>query len=215
MAIGLALMFGLRLPFNFDAPYRALSIRGFWRRWHMTLSRFLRDYLYIPLGGNRGGAARQAANVVLTMLLGRAVARRRLDLRGLGRAARRWRWRSTTSGPAPASVFPPPSPGPGTMLFVLAAWVLFRSPSFPAAASVLAGMAGAHGLATPRLSNESLAALADRLRGRRRRPLQPEGRADRCCAPRLGWPCRRARLLSWLLLLIGGRLPNAFIYFQF
>jgi len=70
MAIGLALMFGFRLPFNFDAPYRAASIREFWRRWHMTLSRFLRDYLYIPLGGNRLGAARQAVNVVVTMLLG-------------------------------------------------------------------------------------------------------------------------------------------------
>ncbi|MFQ5954347.1 MAG: MBOAT family O-acyltransferase, partial [Kiloniellales bacterium] len=55
MAIGLALMFGLMLPINFDAPYRATSIREFWRRWHMTLSRFLRDYLYFPMGGNRRG----------------------------------------------------------------------------------------------------------------------------------------------------------------
>ncbi len=55
MAIGLALMFGLRLPLNFAAPYRATSIREFWRRWHITLSRFLRDYVYIPLGGNRAG----------------------------------------------------------------------------------------------------------------------------------------------------------------
>ena len=70
MAIGLALMFGLRLPLNFNAPYRAVSIRDFWRRWHMTLSRFLRDYLYIPLGGNRCGPLRQAANVIATMLLG-------------------------------------------------------------------------------------------------------------------------------------------------
>ena len=70
MAIGLGLMFGLRLPFNFDAPYRAVSIRDFWRRWHMTLSRFLRDYVYVPLGGNRAGAWRQAGNVVATMLLG-------------------------------------------------------------------------------------------------------------------------------------------------
>ena len=89
MAIGLALMFGLRLPLNFNAPYRALSIRDFWRRWHMTLSRFLRDYLYIPLGGNRCGPLRQAANVIATMLLGGLVARRQLDLRRLGRAA--WR----------------------------------------------------------------------------------------------------------------------------
>ena len=68
MALGLALMFGLRLPFNFDAPYRAASVREFWRRWHMTLSRFLRDYVYVPLGGSSRGS--QAANVLLTMLLG-------------------------------------------------------------------------------------------------------------------------------------------------
>ena len=61
MAIGLGLMFGLRLPFNFAAPYRAASIREFWRRWHITLSRFLRDYLYIPLGGNRGSACSRHA----------------------------------------------------------------------------------------------------------------------------------------------------------
>ena len=70
MAIGLALMFGFTLPINFDAPYRATSILDFWRRWHMTLTRFLRDYLYIPLGGNRFGPARQIAAMVATMLLG-------------------------------------------------------------------------------------------------------------------------------------------------
>ena len=57
MALGLALLFGIVLPQNFDAPYRAASLQEFWRRWHMTLSRFLRDYLYIPLGGNRYGLA--------------------------------------------------------------------------------------------------------------------------------------------------------------
>ena len=57
MAIGLARMFGIRLPLNFNSPYKARSIIDFWRRWHMTLSRFLRDYLYIPLGGNRRGTA--------------------------------------------------------------------------------------------------------------------------------------------------------------
>ena len=55
MAIGISLMFGIFLPLNFNSPYKAASIIDFWRRWHMTLSRFLRDYLYIPLGGNRRG----------------------------------------------------------------------------------------------------------------------------------------------------------------
>ncbi len=70
MAVGVARMLGLRLPFNFDSPYKSQNIAEFWRRWHITLSRFLRDYLYVPLGGNRRGAARQYLNLLITMLLG-------------------------------------------------------------------------------------------------------------------------------------------------
>jgi alginate O-acetyltransferase complex protein AlgI len=70
MAIGLALLLGYQLPQNFNRPYLALSLRDFWRRWHMTLSRWLRDYLYIPLGGNRGGRLRTYRNLMITMLLG-------------------------------------------------------------------------------------------------------------------------------------------------
>lgn len=70
MAIGAALLFGIRLPLNFHSPYKATSIIDFWRRWHMTLSRFLRDYLYIPLGGSRRGPARRYINLLATMLLG-------------------------------------------------------------------------------------------------------------------------------------------------
>ena len=70
MAVGLALLFGIRLPVNFRSPYQSLSIVEFWRRWHITLSRFLRDYLYIPLGGNRLGEQRRYINLMVTMLLG-------------------------------------------------------------------------------------------------------------------------------------------------
>jgi alginate O-acetyltransferase complex protein AlgI len=70
MAIGLALLFGFVLPVNFNVPYRSTSLREFWRRWHMTLSRFLRDYLYIPLGGNRHGLERQLGALLATMTLG-------------------------------------------------------------------------------------------------------------------------------------------------
>lgn len=70
MAIGLSLMFNVRLPLNFDSPYKATNIIEFWRRWHMSLSSFLRDYLYIPLGGNRKGNIRRYANLMATMLLG-------------------------------------------------------------------------------------------------------------------------------------------------
>lgn len=70
MAIGLGWLFGIRLPTNFNAPYKAASVIEFWRRWHMTLSRFLRDYLYIPLGGNQKGDLRLACNLVIVMLIG-------------------------------------------------------------------------------------------------------------------------------------------------
>lgn len=70
MAIGAALLFGISLPLNFNSPYKALSIQDFWRRWHITLSRFLRDYIYIPLGGNRSGRMRIYINLMLTFLLG-------------------------------------------------------------------------------------------------------------------------------------------------
>lgn len=70
MAIGLSRIFGIRLPLNFNSPYKAGNIIEFWRRWHMTLSRFLRDYLYIALGGNRKGPARRYANLMITMVLG-------------------------------------------------------------------------------------------------------------------------------------------------
>ncbi len=70
IAIGLALLMGFVFPQNFDRPYRAASFREFWRRWHITLSRFLRDFLYIPLGGNRHGKLRQARNLMITMVLG-------------------------------------------------------------------------------------------------------------------------------------------------
>ncbi|MFZ2158804.1 MAG: MBOAT family protein [Bradyrhizobium sp.] len=70
MAIGISLMFGIFLPLNFNSPYKATSIIDFWRRWHMTLSQFLRDYLYIPLGGNRHGAVLRYVNLMITMVLG-------------------------------------------------------------------------------------------------------------------------------------------------
>ncbi|MDB6055060.1 MAG: Peptidoglycan O-acetyltransferase, partial [Verrucomicrobiales bacterium] len=69
MAIGLARMFGIKFPRNFDSPYRSRSIVEFWKRWHITLTRFFREYLYFPLGGNRCGKVRQMVNIMVTMLL--------------------------------------------------------------------------------------------------------------------------------------------------
>jgi len=70
MAIGAALLFNIKLPINFNSPYKALSIQDFWRRWHITLSRFLKDYIYIPLGGNRKGEFRTYSNLMATFILG-------------------------------------------------------------------------------------------------------------------------------------------------
>ena len=88
IAIGLALLLGFRFPQNFDAPYTARNLQDFWRRWHMTLSRWLRDYLYIPLGGNHGSEGDHGAQHHDHHGARRPVARRRLDVRDLGRPAR-------------------------------------------------------------------------------------------------------------------------------
>src|SRR5688572_21054991 len=70
MAVGLGYLFGIRIPQNFNSPYKALDPSDFWRRWHISLSSCLRDYVYIPLGGNRGGQWKLVRNLMLTMLIG-------------------------------------------------------------------------------------------------------------------------------------------------
>jgi D-alanyl-lipoteichoic acid acyltransferase DltB (MBOAT superfamily) len=149
MAIGLALMLGFGLPVNFNAPYRADGLREFWRRWHMTLSRFLRDYLYIPLGGNRHGLSCQMAALLITMALGGLWHGAGWTfvvwgvLHGVGLAAgvlwRRW-------------FAPIPRPVGWAMLmgFLLVSWVFFRAPSLPAAWNVLVAMAAGAGPLSPR-----------------------------------------------------------------
>ena len=213
MAIGLGLMFGLRLPVNFDAPYRAVSVRDFWRRWHMTLSRFLRDYLYIPLGGSRRGPIRQAVNVVATMLLGGLWHGANWTfvvwggLHGVALAVNHvWEQRGFRL-PAPVAWLL-------TMLFVMACWVLFRAPDFAAAGRVLASMMGAHGVGAVALDKDSTRALVV---GALAAVLGPTSHA--VALTRLHpkpWIAVPAGVgLAYLLLLIGGRLPNVFIYFQF
>ena len=86
MAIGLARMFGFRFPENFDRPYSAVSMTDFWRRWHMTLSRWFRDYVYIPLGGSRGAPAVDRAQPAGRLPAHRRVARRGVDVRAVGRS---------------------------------------------------------------------------------------------------------------------------------
>ncbi|GJE56341.1 MULTISPECIES: MBOAT family O-acyltransferase [Methylobacterium] len=141
MALGIALLFGLVLPQNFDVPYRSTSLRDFWRRWHMTLSRFLRDYLYIALGGNRRGLALQMAALFATMTLGGLwhgagptfVAWGAAH--GLGLAAGvLWRKAGRTMPAVLGWAL--------TLLFVMLTWVLFRATSFEAALAVFKGLFG-------------------------------------------------------------------------
>lgn len=141
MALGIALMFGIVLPQNFDVPYRATSLREFWRRWHMTLSRFLRDYLYVPLGGNRRGLPLQLWALAATMTLGGLWHGAGLTFvawggaHGLGLAAgvlwRRAGWR-----------MPPLLGWALTVAFVIATWVLFRAQTFEAAMRIYRALLG-------------------------------------------------------------------------
>jgi D-alanyl-lipoteichoic acid acyltransferase DltB (MBOAT superfamily) len=147
MALGLARMFNITLPSNFDSPYKAASIAEFWRRWHMTLSRFLRDFLYIPLGGNRRGSVRAAVNVMITMLLGGL-------WHGAGWTFVAWgglhglyivihrAWRSTGGFErlVPIARLRRPLGIVITMLAVIVAWVFFRAADFAAARVMLTGM---------------------------------------------------------------------------
>ncbi len=210
MAIGLALMFGLRLPFNFDAPYRACSIREFWRRWHITLSRFLRDYVYIPLGGNRVAAWRQAVNVVTTMLVGGLWHGAGWSfvlwggLHGVALAANSAWDRTGVRVPRALGWM-------ATMLFVVATWVLFRAPGLGVAASMLRAMAGANGVGHVHVDAAVVAiALLVAL----------VGPSSQVAALSLLRPSRwiavsAAAALVFLVMLVGGRVPNEFIYFRF
>jgi len=151
MALGLARLFGIRLPVNFNSPYKATSISDFWRRWHITLSHFLRDYLYIPLGGNRHGAARQNANLMITMLLG-----------GLWHGAS-WTfvfwgglhgfyltinhgWSTLVKKGYIPSLLPKPVVDLAsrclTFVVVIVAWVYFRAETFGGANNIILGMTG-------------------------------------------------------------------------
>ena len=143
MAIGLALMLGFVLPKNFDSPYKADSITEFWRRWHISLSSFLRDYLYIPLGGNRKGAGRTYVNLLLVMLLGGLWHGAAWNFviwggfHGVLLALERSRSKRSLFEPLPR-----PLRVAGTFLLVLISWVIFRSASLSNAGALLASMVG-------------------------------------------------------------------------
>jgi alginate O-acetyltransferase complex protein AlgI len=158
MAIGLGRMFNIKLPINFDSPYKAISIVDFWRRWHMTLSAFLRDYLYIPLGGNRKGDIRRHVNLMATMLLGGL-------WHGAGWTFVFWGglhgaylivnhlWRTWARKTGVAARFDNRGGrvlgGALTFLAVVFAWVFFRADNWSSAVAILHGMSGLNGVSLP------------------------------------------------------------------
>jgi len=173
MAVGVAFLFGIRLPLNFNSPYKARSIIEFWQRWHITLSRFLKDYLYIPLGGNRKGKARRYSNLMITMLLGglwhgagwtfviwgalhgtylivNHVWRSACDLLGFtNRANRFYRFLA----------------GLLTFLSVSVAWVYFRADSLEAANLMVKCLAGYGGVIWPEDARSQLGVFANTFAG--------------------------------------------------
>ncbi|QHI98922.1 MBOAT family protein [Xylophilus rhododendri] len=221
MAIGIALMLGFRFPENFQHPYLASSIQDFWRRWHLSLSSWIRDYLYIPLGGNRRGSVRTYVNLLLTMAIA-----------GLWHGGDSWNYllwgiahgialctarAYSASGRSVAPVLARVA----TLLFVMLAWTLFRAHDFEGAQRMLAGQFGLHGGF----------ALGDALAaGLRNAHLLAFGLGVACvvwpalaptvtlrAGPRLAaigalWPVP-AFLLSFALIASRGAVP--FLYFQF
>ena len=158
MAIGAAYMFGIRLPLNFNSPYKAISIVDFWRRWHITLSHFLRDYLYIPLGGSRKGELRRYTNLFITMLLGGlwhgagwtfifwgglhgfylVINHLYRSIRiSLGHNLKNDSWLLRGAGWS------------ATFLAVVISWVFFKANSFEIATSILSSMFGLNGIQLP------------------------------------------------------------------
>lgn len=237
MAIGLARIIGIRFPDNFNAPYQATNIIDFWRRWHMTLSRFLRDYVYIPLGGSRLGETRRTVNLMATMLIG-----------GLWHGAS-WTfvvwgglhglylsinhaWNRAKLGGI--------GPWPGRLLTFLAvtvAWVFFRAQTFTDAWTILGGMAGVHGVLLPAQILQAIPVLATIASPSAGLPLIANGTliglmqcagftAFGLALAFFGRPIKRLtrRQRFWLLaltfafsiqaVLVGGN-ATAFVYFRF
>jgi D-alanyl-lipoteichoic acid acyltransferase DltB (MBOAT superfamily) len=212
MALGSAALLGFRLPRNFDWPYRAGSAQEFWRRWHMTLSRWLRDYVYIPLGGSRHGRARTYVALMTTMTLGGLWHGAGLTFviwgiwHGVGLSVHRW-WRERPS--------PIPLPTLGawalTFGFVMLGWVFFRAASLDDALVMIRGMltpqSGRLGFTRPEILFLAAAVIAQwPLIADWTRAAAPAGSLRRYAA-------YGTLLLATLLALPVTRLD--FIYFQF
>lgn len=212
MAIALALMFGITFPINFQQPYRSTDIAQLWRRWHMTLSRFLRDYVYIPLGGSRHGLVRTSAATMVTMVLcglwhgagwtfvlwG--------ALHGLALVILRiWKLAGVSLPKFAAWAL--------TFSFTVLAFGVFRSSDLTTAWSIWSGLAGGGGFGeVPKLSALSLIAVG---LGLALMPASPKNLLERWLTPRTVTAAALALLAVFIVLKVGPGQPATFIYFQF
>jgi alginate O-acetyltransferase complex protein AlgI len=242
MAIGLARMMGFHFPQNFNNPYLSTSIQDFWQRWHMTLSRFLRDYLYIPFGGNRRGAVRTYVNLLMVMAIGGLWHGSSWNFifwgiwHGVLLGGHRW-FSRLPSVKQKAAVTSPMDRAIAfawrnalTMLVVMLGWVIFRAHDLANAGAMYAGMLGLHGVAL----SDALAwqATPDRvwliplaivvvylplLRGLRRPAPSPSAAlVSRWAGLRLAWSTV-APVVGFMLaiVLLYSRAAVPFLYFQF
>jgi alginate O-acetyltransferase complex protein AlgI len=158
MAIGIALLFNIRLPINFNSPYKATNIQDFWRRWHITLSRFLKDYVYIPLGGNKKGTLSTTTNLMATFILGGIWHGAGWTfvfwgvLHGLALVVHRlWNQLGYRLHPIIGWII--------TFNFVNIAWIFFRAKEFEDAIKVFKGMFGFSGIVLPSFLENKLSFL--------------------------------------------------------
>ena len=232
MAVGLGLLFNIRLPINFNHPYKALNIIDFWRRWHISLSTFLRDYLYIALGGNRHGSVRRYMNLLATMLLGGLWHGANWTffiwggLHGLALIANHG-WRFLRKSSSPDTRLHQLLSWCVTFIFVCFTWVVFRSDNMDTALAIYRGMLGLNDFAlnmvVPGWKRElnftlSIGLFAWLVYQLGRQKVAYTGTLDNKHAPsfqHIGWPLA---LFTIALLLLGieqiGQ-RSVFLYFQF
>ncbi len=212
MAIGLALLFGFNFPMNFSMPYRATSLRDFWRRWHMSLSRFLRDYLYIPLGGSRAGFVRFVIATMITMGLcglwhgaGWTFVIWGL-LHGAGLVVcRAW---DQNGLPMPAWL--------GwllTVLFVTLAFMIFRAPDLGVVTNMMAGALGGGGIG--RRWDAGLLGLLGIASALALVKLPNPDLVECYLKPNPRLAVATALVAVYIMLEVGRGAPSSFIYFQF
>jgi alginate O-acetyltransferase complex protein AlgI len=222
IAIGIALLLGFNFPQNFDSPYAATSIQDFWRRWHMTLSRWLRDYLYIPLGGSRRGVAITYRNLLLTMLLGGLWHGAGWTfvawglIHGIGLCAERfWRDRHGVTPEESLSRVDVYWRRLVTFHVVCFAWIFFRAETFGVAWDMITGLFTRWGQASPLVTGPVLLAIAVGIASQYLPPSVP--RMVLAVFSRLNVVAQAAVLAVALVVTqaLGPEDVAPFIYFQF